>query len=275
MITSSLLHIFRNVPYGRETLMQSAYFCRILDVSLHVYFPVHDQFLMYFQNRIVTVPLDDTYLRDPGTARKHAGEIAEKEGVQIHVVEPKGFTASTLPELPVHFQFMTCPRVISDLHTKIGLGYIGPRVRQIVRNAPFPVLLPASLARGWKSVTSFFGGSEPSLRALHLASQLAKKTGFPLHVFTWSDGRSRKHYENALREGGGMKELEGVEWDWIFREDGDVRVSLYEVPWDSVLVAGAFGSGEVRKALFGSFVETVQTVLPNPLVLVGPLYHRI
>ncbi len=275
MITSSLLHIFRNVPYGRETLMQSAYFCRLMDVSLHIYFPVHDQFLMYFQNRIVTVPLDSTYLRDPETARDHAREIVEKEGISFHPVEPKGYTASTLPEVPVHFQFMTCPRVLSDLHARIGLGHVGPRVRQIVKSAPFPVLLPAHLAREWKSVTSFFGGSDHSVKALHLAAQISKKTGFPLNLFTWSEGRPRRHFEKILEEKGGMKELEGVEWRWIFREDQDVKVSLYEVPYDSILVAGSFGSSDVRKVLFGSFTEIIHSVLPNPIVLVGPLYHRI
>jgi len=275
VITSSLLHIFRNAPFGRETLMQSAYFCRVMDVSLHVYFPVHDQFLMYFQNRIVTVPLDHSYLRDPDTARDHAREIVEKEGITLHPVEPKGFTATTLPEVPVHFQFMTCPRVLSDLHTRIGLGHIGPRVRQIVKNAPFPVLLPASLAREWKSVTSFFGGSEHSFKALHLAAQISKKTGFPLRIFTWSEERPKEHFEKLLREGGGMKELEGVEWTWIFRRHPDVKVSLYDVPHDSILVAGAYGAGDVKKVLFGSFTEVIHSVLPNPLLLVGPLYHRI
>ena len=255
--------------------MQSAYFCRVMDVSLHVYFPVHDQFLMYFQNRIVTVTLDESYLRDPATARAHAEEIAAWEGVSIHPVEPKGFTASTLPEIPVHFQFMTCPRVLSESHLGIGLGHIGSRVRQIVRSAPFPVLLPASLAREWKQVTVFFGGSEHSLRALHLGAQISKKTGFPLQLFTWSEGKPKDWFEKVLKEGGGMKELEGVEWEWTFKEDSDPKVSLYDVPHDAILAAGAYGSGDVRKLLFGSFTETIHSVLPNPLLLVGPLYHRI
>jgi hypothetical protein len=53
--------------------------------------------------------------------------------------DPKDFTASTLPDIPSNFDYMCCPRSIVDLSTKIGLGYIGPRVRRIVKHATFPV----------------------------------------------------------------------------------------------------------------------------------------
>ncbi len=39
---TTMLHIFRNSPTGRENLMQSAYFCKQqFGLSLAVYIPIH------------------------------------------------------------------------------------------------------------------------------------------------------------------------------------------------------------------------------------------
>jgi hypothetical protein len=46
-----------------------------------------------------------------------------------------------LPDIQPNFDFMTCPRTISYLSSKIGLGYSGLRVRRIVNSARLPVLL--------------------------------------------------------------------------------------------------------------------------------------
>ena len=44
-----LLHIFRNTPFGRETLMQSAFFCQQMGMPIDIYVPRESQFLMYFE----------------------------------------------------------------------------------------------------------------------------------------------------------------------------------------------------------------------------------
>ena len=62
-----LLHVFRNTPLGRETLLQSLYFCKTLDVSLQVYVPQSTQFLIYFDHDAVQVDLDGSYLTSPAT----------------------------------------------------------------------------------------------------------------------------------------------------------------------------------------------------------------
>ncbi len=54
---------------------------------------------------------------------------------------------------------MCCPRSISDMSSKIGLGYIGPRVRRIVKSARFPVLITSPAYREWQRIAVFFGGS--------------------------------------------------------------------------------------------------------------------
>ena len=36
---NSLLHVFRNTPFGRETLLLSAYSCQKLQLSLDIYLP--------------------------------------------------------------------------------------------------------------------------------------------------------------------------------------------------------------------------------------------
>lgn len=49
-MTMPLLHIFRNTPFGRETLLQSAYFCRRMQLPLYIYIPQFKNFLPPPQN---------------------------------------------------------------------------------------------------------------------------------------------------------------------------------------------------------------------------------
>ncbi|MBW2084072.1 MAG: universal stress protein, partial [Deltaproteobacteria bacterium] len=107
--------------------MASVYFCKETGTSLRVYIPKFRQFLMYFEHEVVTVDLDRAFLRDPDTAKQHAEEIIREGRLTPHFIEQRGFTASTLPDLPVDYRYMTSPRTISNLSAKIGLGYIGPR----------------------------------------------------------------------------------------------------------------------------------------------------
>src|SRR6056297_724358 len=87
-----LLHIFRNTPLGRELMLQSAYFCRLLKILPVIYVPQYMKFLMYFENDVVQVDLDGSYLRSPSTARDHAAEIIRQQGLaEPKFLEPKNF----------------------------------------------------------------------------------------------------------------------------------------------------------------------------------------
>jgi len=267
---NELLHVFRNTPFGRETLMHSVYFCKETGTSLRVYIPKFRQFLMYFEHEVVTVDLDRAFLRDPGTAKEHAEAIIREGGLTPYFIEPKGFTASTLPDLPVDYRYMTCPRTISNLSTKIGLGYIGPRVRNIIRNASFPVFIPTSVYKEWKSVVVFFGGSQNAIKALRYGIEISTVSGFPLLLFTQGEGKHRSYYEEGIQKAGLLDSLKTLNYKWLFFEKGDFRINLYEVPHNSLVVVGAYGHGAVREVLFGSKMEEIQTVLPNSMLIVGP-----
>ncbi|MBW2010469.1 MAG: universal stress protein, partial [Deltaproteobacteria bacterium] len=119
-----LLHIFRNTPLGRETLFQSIYFCKQVGVVPVIYIPEFTKFLMYFENDVVQIDLDNSYLTAPDTAVEHVNQIVDQMGVNSTFLKAKHFTATTLPDIPTNFDFMCCPRSISDLSSKIGLGYI-------------------------------------------------------------------------------------------------------------------------------------------------------
>ncbi len=267
---NELLHIFRNTPFGRETLMQSVYFAKQTAVSLRVYIPAFRQFLMYFENEVVTVDLDRAFLRDPTTAREHAEAVIREGGLEPHFLEPKGFTASTLPDLPVEYAFMCCPRSISDLSTKIGLGHIGPRVRNIIRNASFPILMATPVHKEWRSVTVFFGGSKNAVKALRTGLTVSRTAGCPLFLFTEAGRRPKSHYEKIIEDRGLSGQVQELVTGWLFFEKGEFRNHLYDVPHDSLAVVGAYGHSAIREAAFGSKMETIQTVLPNPMLIVGP-----
>lgn len=261
-----LLHIFRNTPFGRETLLESAYFCKTLEKELVVYIPKTSKFLMYFENDVVQVDLDASYLTSPETAREHATSIIRSSGLEPVFLEPKDYTASTLPDIATHFDYMCCPRSIVDLSSKIGLGYIGPRVRRIVQNAPFPVYIPNPVFKEWKSLAVLFGGSVNAVKAIRLGLKLRELSGYPLRVFTQLEGESKSNHEQVIKQNG----LEEAVKEWTIFEEGKFNTNLYEVPHNALVILGAYGHGLIKELAFGSKMEIVQTELPNSMLIVGP-----
>ncbi len=269
-----LLHIFRNTPLGREILLQSSYFCRMVNIHPVIYVPQFIKFLMYFDNDVVQVDLDGSYLKAPETAKVHAVEIVRSQGLpEPDFIEPKNFTASTLPDIPVNFDFMCCPRSITDLSSKIGLGYIGPRVRRIVQSAAFPVLIPGAVYKPWKSVAVMFGGSANAVNALRLGIRISRLSGMPMNVYTQPGRRSRQDYEKIIAAYHLDRDMERCLGKWEFFDGPDLEANLYHVPHDALVVMGAYGHGVIREMLFGSVMEKVQAVLPNNLLIVGPKYQ--
>ncbi len=267
---NELLHVFRNTPFGRETLFQSIYFCKNAHISLKVYIPKYKQFLMYFENEVITVDLDDSYLRDPDMAREHAEKIIREAGLIPNFIEPKSYTASTLPDIPVDFEYMTCPRTISNLSTKIGLGYIGPKVRHIIKNSSFPVIIPTPVYKEWKSITVFFGGSNNAGKATRFGIEISKTSGFPIYLFTQAEGKPRSYYEELLEQKGLLSPLKELDFKWLFFKKGDLKNNLYEIAHDTLVVIGAYGHGPIKEVLFGSMMELIQSYLPNNMLIVGP-----
>jgi nucleotide-binding universal stress UspA family protein len=271
-MTTQLLHIFRNTPFGRETLLQSCYFSRQLGIELVVYIPEFTKFLMYFENDVVQIDLDHSYLTAPRTAREHAMEIIEEAGATYTFLDPKHFTASSLPDVPADFEFMCCPRSISDLSSKIGLGYIGPKVRRIVRSARFPVLMTNTVFKPWESVAVFFGGSANAVNALKVGIRISRMTNKPLNVYTYLEGDNRNSIQQTIEEEKLEADMDAHVKNWHFFDQGTLQENLYAVPHDALVVAGAFGHGLIRSLVFGSKLEKIQSVLPNNMLIVGPKY---
>lgn len=265
-----LLHIFRNTPFGREILLESAYFCHKVGVEMVVYIPVSTKFLMYFENEVVQVDMDGSYLTDPDTAQAHAMDIVRSVSREVQPIffRPKHYTASTLPDIPSDFDFMCCPRSIVDMSSKVGLGYIGPRVRKLIQHAKFPVYIPNPVFKEWNSLAVFFGGSANAINAVRLAMKLKAATGVPLRVFTQVEKGHKAKYEKAV----GAYDLGEAFENWTVFEKGSFDVNLYEVPHDALVVLGAYGHGLIKELAFGSKMELIQSVLPNSMLIAGPKY---
>jgi len=271
MRSDSLFHVFRNTPFGRDTFLQSAYFARQVRVSITAYIPRHNQFLMYFPHRAVTVDLGREYLFDPATAKAHVEALAEETGSETRFLKPTDFTALELPDIPVDFRYMSCPRSISDLSTKVGMGYIGPKVRQIIQHAGFPVLIPTAVFKPWNRIVVFFGGSKNAFRAVSAARALQQRTGLPIHLFTKAaSGKPKAYYEELLDAQRLLEPLRAAHMSWLFYTKGRFTKLLYDVPSDALVVVGAYGHGAIKEVLFGSKMEAIQTVLPNNMLIIGP-----
>lgn len=267
---SRLLHIFRNNPLGRETLFQSIYFCKKIGASPVLYIPKTTKFLMYFDNDVVQVDLDASYLTSPDTAEKHAAEILEQAGLQPRFLDPKHYTASTLPDIHTNFDYMCCPRAISDMSSKIGLGYIGPRVRRIVNAARFPVLITSPVYKEWKRIAVFFGGSANAVKALRLGFNVSRFSGIKLDIFTQTGKSSKEDYKQVVKDENLEKEMDLYVDQWHFFETREFEENLYDVPHDALVILGAYGHGIIKNFVFGSMMEKIQSTISNNLLVAGP-----
>lgn len=265
-----LLHVFRNTPLGRETLLQSLYFCNTLGVSLHIYIPKTKQFLMYFDHDAVQVDLDGSYLTTPATALENATRLAEKENIHPAFLTPKHYTASQLPDIPTQFNYMCCPRSIGDLSSKIGLGYIGPKVRRIVKSSAFPVLITSPSFKKWKSICVFYGGSKNANKALSWGISLSINSGYPLDMYTYNDGHSDEYFVSQLKAVKLEEKVKRHVRSWHKISEGTFGEGLYAVDYNALLVVGAYGHSVIKELLFGSKMETIQSWMPNNILVVGP-----
>ncbi|WP_299977288.1 universal stress protein [Desulfobacula sp.] len=265
-----LLHIFRNTPFGRETFLQSLYFCKTINAFPVAYIPKSDKFLMYFPNDAVQVDLDHSYLKAPGTAKSHAEDLFNEMDIKPMFYEPKNFTASSLPDIPTNFDYLCCPRSVSDLSSKIGLGHIGPKVRRIIKHATFPILITSPVFKPWKSISVFFGGSKNALNALKLGVKIAMSSGFSLDIYTLLEKQDEAYYRDLIKHEGLTEPVSQLSKQWHFYKQSDFDTMLYDVPHNSLIVLGAYGHGIIKDFLLGSKMEKVQSTVTNNLLITGP-----
>jgi hypothetical protein len=300
-LSSRLLHIYRNSPSGREILLQSIYFCKKVDVKLEVFIPRYPQFLMYFGNKVFTFDLDRTFLRSGNTAENNAEKIIRKAKLEPYFIrlEPEDFTAKSIPNLPTNYDYMCCPRSIRNLSIKIKLGNIGSGVRSIIHHASFPILIPSPVFKKWESITVFFGGSATSLRVMELGLKLSRNSGLPLNIFSQAEHHNLNEYLAILADYPAFKDLKitlekinGVPYvlcsdpeeypqqkkispgfsrriTWFFFEKGKFNENLFNVPHDTLVVAGSYGHRAVKNMIFGSKIEQIQKNLPNNMLVIG------
>ncbi len=272
-MNARLLHIYRNTPFGRETFLQSIYFCKTLDVGLSVYQPRLKKCLMYFEHSAVQLDLDDSYLRQPATARERIETLTAQAGLQPEYLDNTAETASSLADIPTDFEFMTCPRIISDMSSKIGLGKIGSKVRSVLYTAQFPVLIPCATFKPWQSIAVLFGGSDNAVKAIRLGLHASARSGLPLQVFTQAQ-QEPDYYTGVLEKNGLLQRKREQNFSWVLYEEGQFADNLYDIPHDALVVLGAVGQGVIKDIMFGSTMELVQTTLPNSLLVVGPKFGR-
>ena len=265
-----LLHIFRNTPFGRETFLQSLYFCKTIKAFPVVYIPKSDKFLIYFPNDAVQVDLDHSYLTSPGTAKGHAEDLFNEMQIKPMFYEPKNFTASTLPDVSTNFDYLCCPRSVSDLSSKIGLGHIGPKVRRIIKHSTFPILITSPVFKPWKSISVFFGGSKNALNALKLGLKIAMSSGLPLNIYTLLEKHKKPYYHELIKKNGLEEPLSQLSKQWHFYKKSDFDTMLYDVPHNSLIVLGAYGHGIIKDILLGSKMEQIQSTVTNNLLITGP-----
>lgn len=273
-MTTKLFHISRNNPLGRETLLQSIYFCKAVDAYPVIYIPNDIKFWLYVGDNAIQVDLDKSYLGSPKTAIKRATELVEDNEVPAKFINSEHSPGSMPPNIETNFDFITCPRSISDLSSKIGLGHLGPKVRRIIESAQFPVLITSLAYKEWNSIAVFFGGSANAVTALKLGLRISRASDMPLDVFTQAEKVSIEFYEKAIEDNNLKKEMNRRLNKWHIFEQGSFEENLYNVPHDALVVMGAYGHSPIKEIVFGNKMEKVQSILPNNLLIAGPMYRE-
>jgi len=270
-MTTTMLHIFRNSPLGRENLMQSAYFCKQQPgMSLAVYVPQVTRFTLSPGDDLAMVDLDESYIRYPTTARRHVKAVLADFDCPFEFHTPSKHDKSQMPHLKGLWAMMACPRVITEQSSRIGLGHLGPKVRSLAKLSRFPIFIPSMSFKAWTSVRAFFGGSPLGAIVVKAAMAVARLARVPLIVHTQLDGTTRKECEKSLSAVGILDAMSGGDIQWRTYEEGTLDENLYAVPHDSLVLAGAAGHQLIRELVFGSKLEVIQTTLPNPLIIIGP-----
>ncbi|TWI71801.1 hypothetical protein LZ24_01818 [Desulfobotulus alkaliphilus] len=248
-------HVYQDTPAGREALLQTVFFCRMLGAAPVVYIPETPRFLMYFENRVVQVDLDC----DPSDLKKRArwqaraSEILAGSGLDAHFLQIHHRTTPELPDVPVDFDYMSCPVPASARH----FVYSDLGMRRLPAVAPFSVLIPALVARGWKSLAVFYGGDEKKEGVLAAGLAMARNTGLPLDVFTRGPVpviRSASFKAHVRHVVAGNK---GNDF-WM------------DVPPEALMIVGASGKGWFRERFFSTFKKELRSSLPGTCVFVGP-----
>ena len=207
---------------------------------------------------------------DGGVSCEHADAVVAVSRCDVQCYVPRERRTGTMARLPDEWTMIACPRVICDQTTRIGLGHIGPKVRNLVKHAHFPIFIPSMSFKPWTNVTAFFGGSKLGATSVKAGMAIARLARVPFTIHTQLDGITKKDCEQSLSEAGMAKVMSASDVDWRFHDVGTLEENLYAVPHDSLVVVGAAGHKLITELVFGSKLEMIQATLPNPMVIVGP-----
>lgn len=267
-MNTRFLHVYEDTLQGREALLQTAHFCRLLDAAPVVYIPRTQRFLMYLENRITQVdlavfPKDE---RAMDLAFGHASEILADSGLDARFFTPVHWTSQSLPDLPADFDFMNCPLPGNgELPVYSDLG-----MRRLPREAPFSVLLPTPQFKAWQSIALFQYEGKKSEKSFILGRRMAEKAGVPLDLFCF--GRKDKQ-ERAFLDfiETGSRHLRHVLFFDKRDEDAWTRI-----PEDALLLLDALSGTWLGNRFFPSFQKKVRARLKdNPMLFSGSEAHLV
>lgn len=263
-----VIHVYRNTPLGRETLIQAADFVKKINGELNIFLPEYDRILYYFENDATEIRLDESYLYFREQARSRMEKALKLIGVEAHIVDVSTQTASNLPGLyATNYDVLSLPRVMVERQGQLHLPAVGAGVRQVVKNSAAPALIAPGRFHDWTDVQVLFGGSKYSMIALKWGLAISKNMGIPVRLISAvADSDEKQRYENTLAE-------EGIATtafdDWIFIESNSPVAVLNEIQRTSLIVMGAYGHGRIHSKLFGSKTELIMKNTASLIMLIG------
>ena len=244
---------------GRQSLDKTLYFCQKFQSSIFVYIPVSDKFLMYFTHDIVQIELDKKQNNSKDLEKKIEKKI-EKSGLFYDFFKPRFFTSSSLPDVPVNFNFMSLPIPRHLANKKIGFSFLGSRISRLMHSAFFSLFIPGENKTKWEKIVVFFGGNKNRNKSLDMALSLSEISGLPLSIITINENnKSYQFYEKYKRE----KMPLSVDWHLYKKNE------YFDILKNSLIIMGANKRSFFKDLFLQSKLDNIIQNTTEDILLAG------
>jgi nucleotide-binding universal stress UspA family protein len=191
-------------------------------------------------------------------------------------VEASGLPVETRTEEGVPSQVIADVGKAHDLiimgkrgeHAKWGRDLLGSTAENVARRSATPVLLLEPAYRPLAKALVMFDGSNPAIRALKLAADLAVRTGLALKVLTVDDdavkGRAAQAEASAYLDPLGLP----AEYELLPGKAAKAASALLAGEPVDVVIMGMRGHSVLHDLILGSTAEQLMRSAPLPILLV-------
>lgn len=198
---------------------------------------------------------------------KRFREQCEAAGVEVEVTKATGLVDETIIEEGEKADWIILAQR-GEHYPLVRGGLMGSTSESVVRKSGKPVMITPLQFKEIRKVGIAFDGSEPSRRALDVAVEVCRATGWPLSaIFITDDSECAATLNESVKA---AATAQGVELTVTTRQGKEEQEIVQFTGEDDVdlLVMGAYGRSRVRELILGSTTSYVIRKTTVPVLLI-------